>query len=76
MKSREKLSLAVFLLVVLCLAHAINSPSSATPLLVQISELNGSSCSKCGIGYDPNFCPVNSFPLPMKSAARNAAPRP
>jgi hypothetical protein len=63
MKSREKLSLVVFLLVVFCLAHAINPSSSAAPLIVQISGLNGSSCPKCGIGYDLNFCPVNSFQI-------------
>jgi len=76
MKSREKVSLMVFLLVVFCLAHAINSPSSAAPLIVQISEFNGNACPKCGIGYDPNFCPVNSFPLLAKSVAQNAATRP
>jgi hypothetical protein len=76
MKSRERLSLAVFFLVVFCLAHAINSPSSVAPLTIQISEFNGNACPKCGIGYDPNFCPVNSFPLPAKSVAQNAAPRP
>jgi len=76
MKSREKLSLAVFFLVVFCLAHAINSPSAAAPLVVQISELHGNSCPTCGLGYDPNFCPVNSFQLPTTPVAQNAAPRP
>jgi hypothetical protein len=76
MKSREKVSLAVFFLVVFCLAHAINSPSSAAPLIVQISEFNGSACPKCGIGYDPNFYPVNSFQLPVTPVAKNAATRP
>jgi len=73
MKSREKLSLVVFLLVVFCLAHAINSPSSAAPLTVQISELNGNACPTCSTGYDPYFCHANYFRSPATATATKSA---
>jgi hypothetical protein len=75
MKSREKVSLVIFLLAAFCLAHAINSPSAGAPLLVPISESQVNACPTCGAGYAVNFYPANSFQLPDATVAKNAATR-
>jgi hypothetical protein len=69
MKSREKISLAVFLLIALCLAHAINSPSAGHPSIVQISESNTSSCPTCGTGYDIHLTHANYCKLPSTTTS-------
>jgi hypothetical protein len=64
MKSPEKVSLAVFLLIALCLARALNSPSTAAPVIVQISKSSANACPTCGAGYDINLCHANYCQLP------------
>ena len=54
-KLRENLALFLFVLVVFCLAHAINSSSPRPQIAIEThpAAFSTVSCSLPGCGYDP-----------------------
>lgn len=49
-KLRENLALVLFVLLVFCFAHAVNSSSPSTRITAACSTV---SCSQPGCGFDP-----------------------